>query len=1268
MNTDPTSDPTSIEVTTSPVELPKLPTFGMTDGDQIIDGNGNIYEFNAEQSEWIYRGIIEIPDVVTLDQDGLVFPAVYRRLILIQELIERGIDFGLFKLDTPGDLPYYYFFYSPDDLIRFYPETGSRLRIELDRHRLYQKLLRTCCAGPKGLKGLKGQTGRDGVAADAEKFRLPYSVTSGEFEIDTIVATPIDTQISIRLYRQETDLLVEYLLGIGSGSDIVSVNGSGNVNLTDDQKTAAELTFEARGLAEEGDIDAAINKLEQVVALNVNVSITQTIIDSLEADGIWPEEENQLQIIIYDDRIDVDLTGTELNYDRSNERLWGTLAFTRGASDITEWKFKARQRGPKGRIGTDGDPFLQITKQVLDDPEIQSNEAVTSVRKSDLTNTITYLSRAMPSDNCVGDLAISSSTLPIGDILRAKFVSAKTTTKRCKDIGYFEYQASATGIDALEYTPPELELPAWEPTPNCVSASRFSSYKFEWWDLTDPKYPFRIFVPPRPNEQCCLATGSLIHTKHGLIPIEELEIGYEVVCADGMINPISKFFKNGKQRCIKLTFNDGSSIVCTPDHKFPVGGQLIEAQHLQPFDQIHKAPGILGWLKEHKEGSDNDSERGYIIGYLLGDGWISDSSVGIVGAEKDRESFDRAYKILSSEFGQVTIREDKPENEVVLESKWCSNRSIEYFRQKGWHKNLQHPSGPKMEIPLSIYNESYKFYQGFFSALIDSDGCIDANGSINVNFSILEKLPKVCKRLLDYFGISSCLKKHHQANNKFKDVSDSDFVYRIDVHRGSIRKFANLITLANSRKLANLQLFDAKDPELFSKPSLGHDEFNSDEFKSGLIAGAFMFHGGYNKITHRASINTTLPNGLRQELPKELGIPPEGRKYYKNCHNIIGKFIDESMINGLRDYAVGFLRSAIYHRYGLNRRSFVINRNEQSERQFVAKCMDKLGIKYRLTEHNTPFDKKQYRITIDNNHHIYKLFMMTGHRDRIGCLNISLPHISAGLISVKSREEAGVCDTYNLTIPPMHMIVADGSIVKNCQEPFFWCPNVGDNPCGVGHWRCGGLEKLPSGAADAQGLSCDGSTREPILKPPKPMAPECDCDCESPIAFELQNGGLSYGVVNLGPAITQQSYSKGDVSVIDSRVEAYKVNFKASGPIEIVVELEWYPEICGGADVESENCQYREDCEVHSTVIFEDNLSNAEISGGGVSELSGIPGNKTFTVRPLSGDSIDIIMNVRVNDTQSQCCRGYEIRIGAAYIGTDAQSQQFSPTDVIVIE
>ena len=710
------------EVIPSP---PRLPTFGMSDGDQIMDGNGNIWEYNAEKNDWVYRGQIDVPDQVSYDTDGVIYPEVYRRLALIQELMDRGIDFGLFKLDTPGRIPYYYYFYSSDDLIRFYPQSNSRLGVEIDRGRLYTKLLRTCCIGPKGATGLQGLSGRAGVAAANEKFKLPTAITSGSFEFETTVDTPIDTDISLRLFRGST-ILVEYLISIASGSDIISVGGT--QNLTDEEKQAAELEFEARGKVEEGKIEGAIGKYQQIVDLGVDVERVQLIIDSLLATNQIPEEQRPLTIIIYDDDIDVDITNTEINFDPDTNRLWGTLSFTSGDSDIANWQYKTRQRGPKGTDGTDGSAFLEVTSQTLGDSSIKSGSAILSVRKSDLTSNVVYLSGDLPTDVCVSNLALSARALPVGDILSSQFISAKVTTRRCKDIGSYQYQQP-------EFAAPDLDLPAWEPTPDCVSAARYSSYKFEWWDATDPKYPFRIVVPPRPDEQCC-------------------------------------------------------------------------------------------------------------------------------------------------------------------------------------------------------------------------------------------------------------------------------------------------------------------------------------------------------------------------------------------------------------------------------------------------------------------------------------------------------------------------------------------------QEPFFWCPNVGDNPCGVNHWRCGGLEKLPSGAANAQGLSCDGTSREPILKSPKPSPPDCDCDCDSPIAFELQDGGLLIGTVILGPE-GEDSHSLVEYSVIDGRTDTYKINFRASGSIEASVRLDWKPEVCGGTDKEQTNCQYIDECEVHTTIIFEDNNQNAEIDGGGASELTNVPGTASFNITPLSGTEIDVNMSIMVNDTRSQCCRGYEIRIGGQFTETPATQ---STNDVQIVD
>lgn len=1202
-------------------QVPKLPTYGMQDGDQILDAQGNIFEFDAEQGSWIYRGEIQPQSLVSINNDGLIYPEIYRKLQLLQEMIDRGIDFNIFKLDTPGNIPYYYLFNSSDDLIRFYPESRNKLRVELDRSRLYHKFLRTCCIGPQGAIGDQGAAGRDGLPAANETFKSPSNVTQNSIKFSTTVSTPIDTEISLRLFRGETDdVLVEYLVDISGATGKVIVGGKDG-NLTEDQLRAADLLREARGKYQEGYTDDALEKLNEILGLGVDQEATQEIIDSINNGEGFPDSAMPLTIIIYDDDIDIVITDTVIEFDLDTNTLSGTLTFSSGTSDISLWKYKARQRGPKGKSGSDGSPFLVVEEQTLDDPLIRSSTAIISARRSGLTNNIFYVSNDLTTETCVSNLGITAATLPTGDLLQAKFAAVKTTTRRCKDVGFYQY-------DKPEYEAPPLELPSWDPTPDCVSSARYNQYKYEWWDIAEPKYPWRIFRPTRPNEQCncqedlfwcpnvgdnpCVAEGSMIHTDKGLTPIEQLEVGSKVMCPDGEFRPIDEFYDNGIRDCIKITFSDGSEIVCTPDHRFPVGGQQIEAKDLKPFDQIHKVHGSLEWMKKNRKGTKYQFNRGYMIGYLLGDGWISDKSIGIVAPEYEEEGFRKAYEILVQKLGENKISKRRTENGIVmLIAEWKSKEARHLFSDLGWYKNLQHPDGPKMEIPDSIYRESLEFYKGFFSALINSDGCINRNSEINIVSSCLETLPKICHRILGYLGISSNFKHYTGANGD---------IYRTDIHS----KFNKIIKEELSEglmesKICNLTNLPHNEQISWIQPELHYDITKTDEYRSGLIAGAFIYSGGYNKQTQRAWIKQTMPVDLRNEL--NLDLPTKGKHYIWNAEAIVGKHVDGDLI--CRDYAIGFLRSSIYHRERLSPdKSFKISRIDVDEFDFTCKCLDMLEIKYKTN------NKQQYEIILYG-HNVYKLLMFTGFRERIGDLQPRLPIAGNGVVNIKSIQKAGNKHVYDYKVLPDYMMAVEGIYALDC---------------GVNTWKCGGIEKLPSGAADAQGLSCDGSVREPILKAPKPLQPECDCDCISPISYELQNGGYSLNPITLSNSDTQ---SVAEFSVIDGRTDTYKINIKASQYFKVNISLAWNSDVCGGDIVEQENCQYIEECEVHSTVIFEDNEGNAVISGGGMAELSEVPADTSFVINSAFGTDIDVLLNVMINDTRSQCCRGYTIRITA---------------------
>jgi hypothetical protein len=80
------------------------------------------------------------------------------------------------------------------------------------------------------------------------------------------------------------------------------------------------------------------------------------------------------------------------------------------------------------------------------------------------------------------------------------------------------------------------------------------------------------------GEDHCFAAGTLVRTPSGLVPIEELPATGVVCTPDGDREYRSSGLIKKGAETVRLTFSDGSQVVCTPDHKFLVDtGEWIRA-------------------------------------------------------------------------------------------------------------------------------------------------------------------------------------------------------------------------------------------------------------------------------------------------------------------------------------------------------------------------------------------------------------------------------------------------------------------------------------------------------------------------------------------------------------------------------------------------------------------------------------------------------------------------------------------------------------------
>jgi hypothetical protein len=549
------------------LQVPRFPA-NPIDGDRIADISGNIYQYNESQNAWIRLGILQTPPTVTLTNNGLVPPTIYNKIKQIEGLLNQGIQFDRNKIwiGNRTDNPYFYFFNSTDDLIRFKPEKlangQQRLRIELDRGRLLQKLTRVPCIGPRGLQGPTGDAGTDGTPAANEEEQVPENITADSLEINAKVPTPINEPISLRIYKEGTQVL----------------------------EAIIPITEETNGIE--------YNNTEEY-----------------EAD---PEK-------------------TDLTYDQADSTVTGTLHLQKGTFTETYnvWKYKIRQRGPRGDAGRDGKSILEIIPIIEPDTLLFTDNIFLSLRKSPSNNNLFYIPAPLPTTLCTNRLKFVASNLPTPLFAEQYIMAVEQTTASCKTIGHYKFKVGDDDSpESTDYEVPRLQLPQWSPMLRCADRKRFEISKFRWWDDLDlssspqpdcfqAEVPFHLLSGDRPPpDLCCVDENTLINTENGLKHIKEISIGDKVLGPDGSYKPISKVFDNGLKKCVRLKFSDGSYIDVTDDHRFPIGGSIVVAADMERGDIVHKAFGNLLHFKQHHRGNEEDYKRGFIIGYVLGDGLV----------------------------------------------------------------------------------------------------------------------------------------------------------------------------------------------------------------------------------------------------------------------------------------------------------------------------------------------------------------------------------------------------------------------------------------------------------------------------------------------------------------------------------------------------------------------------------------------------------------------------------------------------------------------
>lgn len=274
----------------------------------------------------------------------------------------------------------------------------------------------------------------------------------------------------------------------------------------------------------------------------------------------------------------------------------------------------------------------------------------------------------------------------------------------------------------------------------------------------------------------CLPEGSLVHTKDGLIPIENVSIGDSVLTSDGYHDVTNKF-DQGVQKLVRITTQD-SYFECTPNHKIAVlngideyiwkpanelmAGDRLIAPSVGVGESVATMPLYHYNKPKHSTTSKNitipelDESMAWLIGAVQGDGYVGEKTVTLPVHNSMRSMGDRVKEQLERFGVSVNIKKEY-ENYYVLEAK--SNQLAEYFGK--WLKQ----ANIELRIPDCINLSTPDIKLAYISGLMDADGSVRTRPA-QVVVTVYEDFAKNIQRLLSSCGVQSRFKKLSTANLK----------------------------------------------------------------------------------------------------------------------------------------------------------------------------------------------------------------------------------------------------------------------------------------------------------------------------------------------------------------------------------------------------------------------------------------------------------------------------------------------------------------------
>lgn len=300
----------------------------------------------------------------------------------------------------------------------------------------------------------------------------------------------------------------------------------------------------------------------------------------------------------------------------------------------------------------------------------------------------------------------------------------------------------------------------------------------------------------------CLHPDTLLTTSEGLRRIETFDKGV-IATASGTMRPVGinygneiaqqaiAFKTDSNRPIVKVTVDGGMALRTTPDHIFMTNQGEVRA------DKLVESDAKVRWMNSNPlltpvDLSTEDVDVPLMLGWMHGDGWMTESSIGI-SFNYDDGDFDVKDRILGTYFSCFGERKPLKDDGVSFQVQTETKAAYEVIERFGVYLE----KAGRRRLPRAFFTMSFNHQLAFLAGIFTADGWVQGKNNAQIGYSssspvLVEELQQV----LGGLGIQSRLYSTDFDNGR-------NTQYRIAITKGSARRFMDYIGFATAKKQAD---------------------------------------------------------------------------------------------------------------------------------------------------------------------------------------------------------------------------------------------------------------------------------------------------------------------------------------------------------------------------------------------------------------------------------------------------------------------------------